>query len=365
MASTFDFPKPVPGPPELPPEINHFQGWMRKNTVRRFPRLFGSNRGWAPKYYRPNPADANPLEPDHFAVFALIKTYNEEHMIEATVQNAFVQGADKVLILDNGSSDETIERAEGVGATLAKRVTSEAFDDNFLTALLQGVVAEETANADVRHVWWMHLDADEFPEGPGGATIKEYVGTLDQQFRLVGATVLNHLPTNKPEYISGFHPLDFQPFCYVLNRPRNCAFEHHKHNLQRQDWDNHFINNGNGSHNVFSVDQAVFFEPDGIVLHHCQYGEEDHTRAHLAEIVKRWEVIAGPEEVQRHIAVKHEVAEDIYAKRWNKIRVRPGGPTIADVDPRPWPDEPRRWYEVADVEAAKTRWRGERDGRAT
>jgi len=51
------------------------------------------------------------------------------------------------------------------------------------------------------------------PEGPAGLTIADYLRRLDRRFRVVGSTYYNHLPTAKPEYIPGFHPIDFQPLC--------------------------------------------------------------------------------------------------------------------------------------------------------
>ncbi len=101
------------------------------------------------------------------------------------------------------------------------------------------------------HVWWLYLDSDEFSEGPDGMSVREYLATLDRRFRVVGANYVNHVPHSKPEYLPGFHPIDFQPLCYdfVPARWPPCALGHWKHPLQRFDRLGHFLlsNDGAGS----------------------------------------------------------------------------------------------------------------------
>jgi len=44
----------------------------------------------------------------------------EEDVVEATVRNAFAQGAEAVYLVDNASTDATVARAEAAGATVAE-----------------------------------------------------------------------------------------------------------------------------------------------------------------------------------------------------------------------------------------------------
>ena len=44
------------------------------------------------------------------------------------------------------------------------------------------------------HIWWLWLDADEFPHAPAGATVREFLEPLDRRFRVVGASVHQPLP---------------------------------------------------------------------------------------------------------------------------------------------------------------------------
>ncbi len=356
MNSPFAFPEPEEGPDELP-HITDAQGWARAHIVRSRPgrRIFGTGYGaWGPHFYRKNPSDPEPLEPGAFLLFALFKAYNNEHMISGSVRNAFAQGVDRVFVLDNGSTDKTLERAEAAGATLAKRVETEWFDEGLLTALIQGIVVEQSIGAGAQHVWWLFLDHDEFPEGPDGLTVKEYLLTLDRRFRVVGSTFLNHIPTGKPEYISGFHPLDFQPYCYILDREGNCAFNHHKHPLQRFDRGHHFLNCSNGAHSISSHDTSAYWEPDGIVTHHFQYGEEEATRTAVLQAAGRYVVYEETNPKKFGATLRLPTLDAVYSGQWDKVTAKPGGPTVADMNPQLWPHEPLRWYSKEDLQGAQT-----------
>src|SRR5580692_11506323 len=85
-------------------------------------------RQWARRVLRPvtkgrivieaNPGDAHPLDDARF--FAVLGTWMEEDVVEATVRNALAQGVEAVYLVDNASTDETVERAVAAGAILAE-----------------------------------------------------------------------------------------------------------------------------------------------------------------------------------------------------------------------------------------------------
>ena len=54
------------------------------------------------------------------------------------------------------------------------------------------------------HIWWLWLDADEFPHGPRGLTVREYLETLDRRYRIVGARFINHFPSGEPASSTSF-----------------------------------------------------------------------------------------------------------------------------------------------------------------
>ena len=68
---------------------------------------------------RRNPAWPDVL--DDFRLFAIIGTWMEADVIEATVRNAFTQGCERVFLVDNDSPDDTVERALAAGASSHNR----------------------------------------------------------------------------------------------------------------------------------------------------------------------------------------------------------------------------------------------------
>src|SRR5262249_45555665 len=155
--------------------------------------------------------------------------------IEATVRNAFEQGCDRVLLFDNDSPDETVAVALAAGAELIRTFSTGHHDDEFRIGLMNDAVADMSESDDARHIWWLWCDADEFPHGPRGLTVREFLASLDRSFRIVGGRVVNHYPGPvAPRYVSGFHPLDFQPLAEELPE-RRCWLWHRKHPLQRFD----------------------------------------------------------------------------------------------------------------------------------
>jgi hypothetical protein len=292
-----------------------------------------------------NPDPASPL--DDFRLFAVIKSWMDEDIIEATVRNAIVQGAERVFLVDNASTDRTTANAEGAGATVAEVYQSDVFDGRLVQPLVNAVVARESLRSGAEHVWWMLLDSDEFPEGPHGLTVRDHLARLDRRFRVVGASFMNHVPNGKPEYRPGFHPLDFQPLFYPFE-PLNhapCPLGHWKHPLQRFDRNGQFVLSNEGSHLAFASETLV--EPTaGIVIHHFQYRDEERTR-------NRLQLIHDTGRDQLHASAgwgsferRRASLDAVYSQRWDEVETPPNRRAEESRHPRPWPDasSARRWY---------------------
>ncbi len=306
--------------------------------------------------------EANPLEPDvlpGFRLFTVVKTWMDEDIIAAIVRNALTQGAESVFVVDNGSTDATIERAEQAGAIIAEVFTTPAFDGPLAQELMNAVVARESLLSGADYVWWLYLDSDEFPEGPDGMSISEYLSTLDRRFRVVGSAYLNHLPNEKPEYLPGFHPIDFQPLYYefVPSWTPLCGQRNHwKHPLQRFDRGGNFIVSRAGSH--WGICPQPLVEPEtGIKTHHFQYRDEELTRAKL-------HLTCGPG--SQRTALYGSNSKDgfhrrlrsldaVYEQRWDDVEVEVDRTLAASGPPSPWPDMAtvRRWYSLSDISAAR------------
>ncbi len=309
--------------------------------------------------HEPYPNDSDPIVV--FSLCAVVKTWMDEDVIEATVRSAVAQGVDSVYVVDNGSTDDTLAIAEAAGANVAEVYRTKAFDGRLAQTLMNAVAARESLRNGAQHVWWLYLDTDEFPEGPGGLTIREYLVSLDRRFRLVGASYVNHFPSGKPEYLSGFHPIDLQPLCYDFAPARwpPCAWGHWKHPLQRFDLDGQFVLSNDGSHTAYSNDLLIA-PTGGIVTHHFQYRDEGYTRAKL-------ELTCGPGSTR---TASHEATgfdgfsrrraslDAVYAGRWADVETIPNVDPNAARHPKTWTNmnSVRRWYGLDQLAEARRRW---------
>ncbi len=329
-------------------------------------RWSGSARSILRRHGRPQaggqmPHEDNPPAPstlDGFLLMAVIKTWMDEDVIGATVQNLKAHGFDAVYLVDNASTDATVPNAVKAGAEVAEVYETEFFDGRLVQPLVNAVIARESLRSRAEHVWWLLLDSDEFPEGPGGMSLRQYLSGLDRRFRVVGASFMNHVPSSKPEYLEGFHPIDFQTLCYPFE-PANhppCALGHWKHPLQRFDRHGQFVLSNDGAHTAFASERLV--EPSvGIVTHHFQYRDEERTRAKL-------ELVCGtssPRSGLHHsagfsgFARRERSLDAVYARRWADMDVLPNRQAGASIRPQPWPGMAavRRWYPRQEAEAAR------------
>ena len=201
----------------------------------------------------------------------------------------------------------------------------------------------------------MWLDADEFPQGPHGCTIREFLGTLDRTFRCVGTRFFVHYPSSVPTYVPGGHPIDSMPWCLEISSDYcGNGMAHFKHPLQRFDHDGPPIVVGQGAHSVSSRRAALFEPQDSLLVHHFQHREEHATRARMTLLCGD---DAGPETRVGFQNARQEAAygsdlgmvrrfrdlDDIYAR--------------ARVGPDALPASLRRWDDLAGPgEANVPRW---------
>jgi hypothetical protein len=334
-------------------------------TPRRIGRRLAARRR-RPQGGRPLPrhpvTEPNPAQPDVLAdtpLFAVLGTWMEEDVVEATVKNALAQGVQEVYLVDNASTDATVERAVAAGATLAESYRTEVYEERVRILLMNAVVARVSLASEAAHIWWLWLDGDEFPEGPGGTTIADYVAGLDRRFRLVGSTYYNHFPTTVPGYVSGFHPLDFQPMGeqFVPDEPRYCPQPHWKHPLQRFDRQGPFLGAMQGFHGATVLMGGRVMEPvGGLVTHHFPYREEAVTK-------RRMELLCGVVDRNAYndsignssIKKRFDTLDAVYRGRWDQVDSLTSHVPRLGVHPEPWPDptSARRWYTEQELDAAR------------
>ena len=265
-----------------------------------------------------NPANARVLPT--FRLFAVLGTWMEADIVGANVRNAMAQGCERVYLVDNGSTDGTIEAAMGEGAMLARSFRTSHYDEDLRLRHMNDVVSEVSQAEGGQHIWWLYLDADEFPHGPWGMTLREYLARLDARFRIVGTRFFNHYPRGAPQYVPGRHPLDFQPLCEELAFPM-CPRSHRKHPLLRFDREGAPIECGAGFHSATCTEQL--YEPSQpAFLHHFPFREESLTRQRLELLwAKNREGVTRALESRNttHMLTRFRSVDAVYAQDWARV----------------------------------------------
>ena len=300
------------------------------------------------RYIHSAPNPPVPTVLSEFRFFAVLGTWMEDDIVESNVRNAFAQGVEKVFLVDNASTDATVARALTAGATLAESFETKAYHEDLRILFMNGVVARESIASGADYVWWLWLDADEFPEGPDGLTIVEYLHTLDQRFRVVGSTFFNHFPSGKPENIEGVHPVDLQPLCapYRSDRIIPCGLGHYKHPLQRFDREGPFLTSSGGFHWATSGTFDRLYEPEGgIVTHHVQYREEAHTRARLDRVCNPIRNVENHGKGHTEMTRRRASLDAVYSQRWQDVDNLQNRKVQLGVSLERWKGHGKRWYE--------------------
>jgi Glycosyl transferase family 2 len=288
----------------------------------------------------------------------------EADVIGATVANARTQGCERVYLVDNESPDATVEEAIAAGAELAATFATESYDERLRLDVMNGVVRDVSEREGDEHIWWLWLDADEFPHGPRGLTVRDYLETLDRRFRIVGGRFINHFPDDDTAYIPGFHPIEFQPLCE--EHQMGCALKHRKHPLQRFDRNGPPIICDRGFHRAMSEARPLREPLEAIFLHHFPYRDEQITRSRLAALCAtdeqgRVRAVEGDDAADGMIP-RFRTLDAVYAQDWSNVRNYRIDGEFSTARPKPWttlakPDDLRirRWYDDGELDAARRR----------
>jgi hypothetical protein len=326
-----------------------------RRAAGRFLRAVGVRPPLPSPWVEAQDQPAQPNRLTDFRLFAIIGAWMEADVIASTVANAFAQGCERVYLVDNDSTDDTVAEAVGAGAVLAKVFATEQYDEVLRLDIMNEVVREVSEADGSEHIWWLWLDADEFPHGPGGATVREYLEGLDRRYRIVGARFINHFPDREPGYVPGHHPLDFQPLCE--EHRMGCALKHRKHPLQRFDRGAPAILSDRGFHRATSTVRPLLEPTEAIYLHHFPYREESVTRQRLALLCATDETghtrVQDGDDAADGMVPRFQTLDAVYAGDWNNVRNYRFDGEFSVAQPIPWttlagPADARvqRWYET-------------------
>jgi hypothetical protein len=156
--------------------------------------------------------------PERFRVTAVMTAYNEEDIIEASLDRLIEQGID-VHVTDNWSTDSTFDRAAsrlGRGVSGVERYPPDGPSPTYRWEALIRRVEEVAATVDAD--WIVHHDVDEvrMPPWPG-ASLRDGIYAVDRMgFTAIDHTVLQFPPTDDgfppgTDFGSYFRHFDFAP----------------------------------------------------------------------------------------------------------------------------------------------------------
>ena len=310
----------------------------------------------ARRWSKPEPQPEDPMPVSGIRVNAIIAPWCEADVIASSVNNAYAQGCDRVLIIDNNSCDDTIQQARSAGAEIARVYDTEHFDEIRRISEIRNVIEECSRASGEKHIWWLICDADEFAHGPSGTTVHHYVSSLDRRFRVVGARVFNHYPSTEPANVPGRHPLDFQPLCQEVLIAW-CSLRHWKHPLFRWDRDGTSVWPTNSFHRLGSSNGRLVEPKVGIFLHHFQYRERQTT-------FNRLQMLCTPRvggdrraalqdlRLGRDSGATRRFAtlDYVYAGQWDRVELPAVDGHKTGVQLRPWNEQ------VSPEDAAVARW---------
>lgn len=247
-------------------------------------------------------------------IYAIICTWNEEDIITSTVRHAFAQGCDAVYIVDNGSTDATLERALSAGAVHYSTFLTRYFNEDTKIMTLNSTVSALNAKYGHEKVWWLYIDADEFPSVPGHATLRSFINRLHPEVRAVKSHMINHMPTHNPYFWEGYHPIDFQPWGKLDGTV--------KYQLLRYDHGQEHIVSLGGAHNYhLNGGKRLPLSTTVMNLHHFNLRTPEVAYRRLSELARvRSDGTSRLDWMDKYEREAKGVAESMYRRRLRNLK---------------------------------------------
>jgi hypothetical protein len=273
---------------------------------------------------------------DRPLIYAVAAVWNEDDIIHALVAHLLSQGVDRVFVIDDESDDATRSEAAAAGAEVVALRSSGTYSEVARSRRVQKLVSEQTEDVG-GDVWWLVVDADEFPRGPGGLTVRDLVERCPPWVDVVGSRVLDHVPSNPVDYEPRRAPLPFFPLARWYQNPY-CPRGHWKHPLirVRKTGD---IAPMPGQHTVRASDgrRAREFGPT-LLTHHFPLRNRDRTEAKLRRAAAPGSRYSASPDAFTRWRVKQRLAafEDLYEGRYERVASGFPGDVRIGIEVREW-----------------------------
>lgn len=163
---------------------------------------------------------------DNFKVLAIMHVYNEEDIIEASVEHLIDEGID-VYIIDNWSKDNTSKIIDKLIEKYPNKVFTEKYPikhDNNCYDWKGQLERTEELSKTLDYDWFVHHDADECHVSPfKGATLKETIYFIDSLgFNIIENSVIFYRLTDKKQTNIFMQDTYFEfgktPGCFVQSK---------------------------------------------------------------------------------------------------------------------------------------------------
>ena len=240
---------------------------------------------------------------------AVMCVWNEEDIIESTVKHAFAQGCSNVFVVDNASTDKTVDVARNAGAKIAAIFETKDFNEDQKVAHLNATVNHINNMTSEDQIWWLYIDADEFPGFDNNVTIIDILRQLDSSIRAVQGYIFDHIPTHQPYHVQGYHPADFQPICAKTLGS--------KVPLLRYDKGRPHLWSIGGAHDFITHGEIIPTLKDSLHIHHFPYRNPEFTFPRskiLAQTRNEW--------CKKFLKQVNAPNKSAYEERYNQLKIR-------------------------------------------
>jgi hypothetical protein len=320
----------------------------------------------SPRYFPVTIQHTKRKEAENFSLLACVGTWFEADIVEATVKNCFEQGCDAVYLVDNDSTDDTCQVAERAGAIVADVFHTDMYLEavrlNHMNRVMEQITRERIGRESL---WWLCCDADEFIQGPKGASLRSYLAGLPTGYNMVGAYAFDHYPTKIPSYVPGRHPADCQPYGMVRDRCGKLV-GYWKHPLLLYPKGSGYgCCQTRGMHCPWKLHgwPAMIAPEEALLIHHVPFHDKDATFRRVKALCGVPTAAQGYRSAQddkdlgaQGASRRYKHLEAVYAQRWDEIEI-PHDQAIKDLGYKivHWTDvfsavdyQPRRWYPYED-----------------